>query len=50
MTTVRTRCGLVKSREYGKLLHCKRFCLKRKRVFIGVMYGHQDCVVVKHGA
>ena len=39
MTAVstRTRCGLVKLREFGELLHGKTFPLRLKGAFIGVM-------------
>ena len=45
--TVRTRCGWVKIREYGKLLYGKRFPLKvREAVYKGyvcptILYGSE---------
>ena len=46
--TVRTRCGWVKFRECSDLLYGRRFPLRLKGLFIGVMLGQQCCMRVKH--
>ena len=48
--TARTRCGWAKCRECGNLLYSRRFPLKMKGVFIGVVYGQQYCMQLKHSA
>ena len=43
------RCGWVKLRECGELLHGRRFSLKLKGA-VYIMQGQQYCMEVKHGA